>query len=173
MLEAMSTTSMATLHLLVGPAGAGKSTFARRRVAQSAALFLDLDACMVRLYGDDARPAEGVLEWYLERRERCRALLWDLALEALTCGADVYLELGLLTRAEREETYQRCRAEDLSLRVYLLDAPRELRRQRVLARNDSGAPHVQIVPLPFFERASDAWQAISEDERATWDIQDV
>lgn len=32
------------LHVLVGPVGAGKSTFARRQVADGSGVFLDLDA---------------------------------------------------------------------------------------------------------------------------------
>lgn len=157
-----------TLHLLVGPVGAGKTTFARRRIAASGGLLLDADTWMVRLYGADPRPADGVLAWYLERRERCRALIWDLAGEAVDAGVDVWLELGLLTRAEREAYYGRAAGEDREPVVHLVDAPRDERRRRVLARNEAGVPFTQVVPPEFFERASDAWEPVSEDERAAW-----
>ena len=58
-----------TLHLLIGPVGAGKSTYARERIARSPALFLDLDAWMVRLFGADPRHSEGVMAWFLEGLE--------------------------------------------------------------------------------------------------------
>ncbi|NVB40634.1 ATP-binding protein [Pseudenhygromyxa sp. WMMC2535] len=163
-------TTPGTLHLLIGPVGAGKSTYARRRALETGALFFDLDAWMVRLYGADERPAEGTLDWYLERRERCRGLLWDTTCDALGCGVDVFLELGLIGRGEREDCYRRARAEDLELRVLLLDAPRDLRRERVLARNDAPGPFTQIVPPAFFERATDAWEPPSADERDAWEI---
>jgi len=162
-----------TLNLLVGPVGAGKTTLARRRIAASGGLLLDVDHWMVRLFGDDPRPAEGVLDWYLERRERCRALIWDLAGEALDAGTDVWLELGLLTATERVEAYRSARAEDRSLVVHLVDAPRDVRRERVLARNESGAAHTQVVPPAFFERASDAWEPPSNEERATYGLVDA
>lgn len=164
---------MSTLHLLIGPVGAGKTTFARQRAAQASAVFLDLDTWMVRLFGKDTRPAENVIAWYLERRDRCSALLWDLAREVLAAGADVFLELGLVTSQERAAFYAKARDHELHLVVYCLDAPRGVRRERVLQRNSSGAEHVQIVPLPFFEFASDAWEQPSEAERQAADIIDV
>jgi len=127
---------------------------------------------MVRLFGDDLRPTEGVMVWYLERRERCRGLLWDVALGALRCGADVYLELGLVRRAEREDYFERARHEELEFIVHVLDAPRSVRRDRVVVRNASAAQHVQKVPLEFFEVASDAWEPVLEDERARWPVVD-
>ena len=39
------------LYLLVGPVGAGKSTYAKHRIASSSGVFLDVDTCMVRLFG--------------------------------------------------------------------------------------------------------------------------
>jgi predicted kinase len=161
------------LHLLIGPVGAGKTTFAQRQCARSAALLLDLDTWMVRLYGDDQRPAEGVVPWYLERRERCRALIWDVALHVLEGGVDVYLEIGLLGAGERASFYEQVRAEQLNARVYVIDAPRDVRRTRVEQRNQNPQPYTQVVPPEFFERASDAWQPPDQAERATWNIVDM
>lgn len=162
-----------TLHLLIGPVGAGKTTYAQRRLARSPALLLDLDSWMVRLFGADPRPPEDLLAWYLERRERCRDVIWDVALGVLDCGTDVLLELGLVSRAERGAFYEKARAAELPLVVYLLDAPREVRRERVARRNQSPGPSTQVVPPAFFERASDAWEPPSEEERATWGLVDV
>lgn len=162
-----------TLHLLIGPVGAGKTTYARQWIARSPAIHLDVDTCMVRLFGGDPRPLDDVMAWYLERRERCRGLLWDVALGALRCGADVLLELGLLQRVERVAFYERARAEDLELAVHVLDAPRSVRRERVASRNRSPGEHTQIVPLEIFERASDAWEPPLEPERVAWALSDV
>lgn len=159
--------------MLIGPVGAGKSTYAQRKAAATRGVFLDLDTWMVRLFGADPRPADNVLAWYLERRDRCRELLWNVALDVLRCGTDVFLEIGLLGVAEREAFYSRARGENLTLAVHLLDAPREARRERVLRRNQEPGPYTQVVPLEYFERASDAWEPPPESERASWDIIDV
>jgi predicted kinase len=157
--------TMGRLHLIVGPVGAGKSTFARDTAARKNAIFLDLDVWMVRLYGQDVRPSENVVGWYLERRERVRELLWDTTLDVLATGTDVVLEMGLVSRAERETFYAKARDEDLALTVYCVDAPRDVRRERVVKRNASAGEHTQIVPVEFFERASDAWEPPSSAER--------
>lgn len=136
-------------------------------------MFLDLDVWMVRLFGADPRPQDNVIAWYLERRERCRGLLWDVALDVLRGGVDVVLEFGLVTIADREAFYEKAQAEDLRLVVYLVDAPRDVRRERVLRRNKTPSPFSQIVPLEFFERASDIWQPPSDSERAARGIIDV
>lgn len=128
-------------------------------------MFLDLDTWMVRLFGKDARPRENVMAWYLERRDRCRALLWDLALEILFSGTDVFLELGLVANLEREAFYAKARGEDVRLVVYLLDASRDIRRERVAERNHSADEHTQVVPLHLFEMASDAWEPPTDAER--------
>ncbi|MBX2802207.1 MAG: ATP-binding protein [Myxococcales bacterium] len=161
-----------TVHLLIGPVGAGKTTYAERRVAQSRAVFLDLDRWMVRLFGDDQRPTTDVLGWYLERRERCRALMWEVAQRVVDCGSDVWLELGLVGAAERQATYERVTAAQLQLVVHLLDVPREVRRQRVARRNEHADAFTQLVPPPFFERASDAWEPPTEEERRRWSIEE-
>lgn len=166
-------TRTGTLHLLIGPVGAGKTTHGQRQAMRSGGVFLDLDAWMVRLFGADPRPQDGVIAWYLERRERCRSLLWDVANDVLRSGVDVVLELGLVTVADREAFYEKAHDEDLSLRVYLVDAPRDVRRERVLQRNKTPGPFTQIVPIEFFERASDLWQPPADAERARWNILDV
>jgi predicted kinase len=164
---------MSTLNLVIGPVGAGKTTFARQRAVRERAVFLDLDTWMVRLFAKDTRPQEDVIAWYLERRERCRALLWDLACEILSSGVDVFLELGLVASHEREAFYARARSGDLQLVVYLLDESRDIRRERVVERNRSAEEHTQIVPMPFFEVASDAWQPPTEAERRAMGIINV
>lgn len=127
---------------------------------------------MVRLFRDEARPAEGALAWYIERRERCRNLLWDLARDVVSCGTEVYLELGLLQSREREAYYVRARADGFRFIVHVLDAERSIRRERVAARNLSPGLYTQIVPPEFFELASDAWEPPCEAERLAWGLID-
>jgi predicted kinase len=164
---------MSALHLLIGPVGSGKSTWARHRSAHHAALFLDVDQWMVRLYGDDERPQANVMDWYLARRERVRKLIWDIAREGLRSGSEVILELGLVTAAERKNAYGTARSEDIDVRIHLTDAPRSIRRERVAQRNHMGGPFTQVVPAAFFEHASDAWEPVTEAERAEWSIIDA
>jgi predicted kinase len=158
---------MAQLRLVIGPVGAGKSTLASCLCREHGALRLTLDDWMTRLFRPD-RPAEGVMPWYVERAARCVDQIWQVSLGALAIGVDVVLEIGLIRRAEREVFYARVDDAAIGLEVYLVDAPRELRRQRVARRNrERGETFAMEVPPAFFELASDCWEPPEDHEHAT------
>lgn len=161
------------MHLVLGPVGAGKSTYVRTLAPEQRALRLILDDWMARLYGADERPASGRVAWYLERRDRCLAQIWEVADHACLLGTNVVLEIGLIRRDERAAFYERVDAAGHPLTVHLIDAPREVRRARVLKRNqERGETYAQGVPLEFFELASDMWEPPDEDERRARDIRE-
>ena len=155
---------MATLHLIEGPVGAGKSTFAMRLGCDLAATRLDLDEWMVTLFRPD-RPDGGFMEWYFERKCRCIEQIWNVASEILDSGNDVVLELGLVTQADRAAFYARVDASGRELVVYVLDTPEETRRQRVRERNRrQGDTFKMQVSDEIFEVANRAWEAPDETE---------
>jgi predicted kinase len=152
------------LHLIVGPVAAGKSTFALELSKQHRAVRLNLDEWMAQLFSPD-RPDVGVMSWYTERTARCIEQIWRLATSLIEAGTDVILEIGLIQRRDRERLYQRVTAKGYDLTVYALDAPRELRRERVQQRNlEKGATFSMVVPGHIFELASDMWEPLEQDE---------
>src|SRR5690606_18269563 len=66
------------VHLVVGPVGAGKSTFARRLARARAAIYLALDEWMAVLFRPD-RPEGDIASWYAERAARCVEQIWRVA----------------------------------------------------------------------------------------------
>ncbi len=119
---------------------------------------------MTRLFTPD-RPEGGIVDWYVERAARCVDQIWSVARELVQLGTDVVLEIGLIQRHDRESLYARVDAEALDLTVYVIDAPREVRRERVARRNDErGATFAMHVPPHFFELASDMWEPVTRVE---------
>lgn len=164
---------MARIHLVEGPVGAGKSTHVASLQLLHAAPALILDAWFVRLFSPD-RPAEGLMPWYVERKERCFTQIWTTARDILDRGHDVVLELGLVERASRERFYAMVDEAGYDMTVYLLDAPREVRRERVQRRNrEKGPTFAMEVPEAFFEMASDHWQPMDDVEIEIRDVQVV
>jgi predicted kinase/uncharacterized glyoxalase superfamily protein PhnB len=146
------------IHLIVGPVGAGKSTYALRLARERRAVHLTLDAWMTELFSPD-RPAEGVMEWYAERASRCIEQIWSVATAILAAGTNVILEIGLLRRNEREAFYRKIDQNEFNLSIHVLDASRDVRRERVKQRNQTkGDTFSMVVPLPLFELASDLWE---------------
>ena len=156
---------MPRIHLVIGPVGAGKSTFASTLSHKHGALRLTLDEWMATLFRPD-RPQQDVIPWYTERAERCLSQIQRVASAALAVGVDCVLEVGLIRQAERAAFYERLQGQSIAYTVYLLDAPRETRRQRVMARNlEQGPTFSMVVPPEVFELASDLWEPPDESER--------
>jgi predicted kinase len=158
------------VHLIVGPVGAGKSTFALRLAESGPMVRLTLDEWMTALFRPD-RPETGVIEWYVERAARCVERIWLVANDIVRAGTDVVLEVGLLRRRDREKLYARADAAGVTLVIHALDAPRDVRRERVERRNrEQGPTFSVVVPPDFFERASDLWEPLEPDEHAGRDV---
>jgi len=162
---------MAQIHLVVGPVGVGKSTFALDLCKKHRAVRLTLDDWMTELFSVD-RPDQGIMEWYVERTARCIEQIWKIVQEVIRAGTDVVLEIGLILRRDRERLYGRVDSEALDLSIYVLDAPRDIRRERVAQRNlERGQTFSMDVPPHIFELASDMWEPPTEDECDGLDVQ--
>jgi predicted kinase len=81
----------------------------------------------------------------------------------------VVLEIGLIRRGEREAFYRRVEDAGFELTIHLLDADRDVRRERVMRRNQEDGV-VQVVPLELFEMASDLWEAPDDIELSARDV---
>jgi predicted kinase len=71
----------------------------------------------------------------VERLGRCTTLIWSTALAMLGVGTSVVLDLGLMRRADRERMREMAQAAGLSVQWHFVDAPQDVRRARVAARN--------------------------------------
>lgn len=155
---------MAPIHLILGPVGAGKTTFAHELSQKERAVRFALDEFMTVLFRPD-RPDVGVMEWYVERSRRAVDQIFRVTERTVALGIPVVLELGLIQRRERTSFFKRVSENNLELVVYVLDAARATRRARVLHRNvEKGATFSMEVPAHMFELASDMWEPLDEHE---------
>lgn len=150
---------MPQVHLIEGPVGAGKSTYAAALAGRIGGIHIALDEWFARLFSPDRPPAD-VMPWYAERKERLVQHIWSHAQVLLESGAKPILELGLVQKRSREGLYELARAAGIELQVHVLEASREVRRERVARRNvEKGPTFSMVVPDPIFEFASDMWQS--------------
>ena len=126
---------MATLYLICGLPGAGKTTLARQLESAHSAVRLCPDEWIEALLADRADAAE------LDRlRDPVEGVQWQLAKRLLRLGVNVILENGFWSREERAR--YRSQAEALGARVELnyLQVERDELWARLAKRNQALPP---------------------------------
>src|SRR5918998_6301135 len=143
---------MATLLLMCGLPGSGKTTLAKRMERERDALRLTPDEWIARLYGPRLTPP--ALDWC---RDPVEAIQWEVAERALRLGLNVVLDFGFWSRAEREEFRARAAALGAGSEVHFLDVPRAELSARLAERAGAGPP-----PGTFrvTEAQLDAWSKV-------------
>ncbi len=156
---------MPTLHIIEGPVGAGKTTYANQLARELRTPPLVLDIWMTNLFQAD-RPEADLWSWYAERKARCFSQIMDLACNALDLGNDVIVELGLIKVENRLKLYADLEKEGRDFLIHMLQTSREERKRRVSQRNlDQGETFAMQVTEEVFEMASDMWEPFCETER--------
>jgi predicted kinase len=124
----------ATLNVIFGPCGAGKTTYAHAFARREKAVAFILDDWMARLFGPDM-PEPLQYDWMIERVGRCEGQIWATAAGVLATGNSVILDIGLMRKADRDRVREIAEATGLALQFHFVDAPQAVRRARVLDRN--------------------------------------
>ena len=125
----------ATLHVIFGPCGAGKTTYAHAFARREGAMAMILDDWMARLFGPDM-PEPLEYDWMIERVARCEAQIWNVTAGAIAAGTSAILDIGLMRRADRDRVRQIAEGAGLPLQFHFVTASAEVRRARVASRNE-------------------------------------
>ncbi len=150
---------MATLHLLHGAVGSGKTTFARKLEREIRAVRFTPDEWMIGLFGD--RPP---VETFQQRLDRLYELIWEHAGRVLQTGTDVIMDGGFWTRAARDEARRRAAALGAECRFYVLRCPPETARQRVLRRTAALPPGAFWINEPAIDELNRRVEPLGPDE---------
>ncbi len=125
---------MATLFLLCGLPGSGKTTYTRGVQAQGQ-VRLSSDDWMVALCGQHMPR-----DVFDARMSTVRELQWQVAEQVLRAGTDVVLDEGFWKREERDEYRARALALGVTCRLIYFDVPHEELRRRLRLRNQDLPP---------------------------------
>lgn len=136
---------MATLILVCGPTGAGKTTYALALSKEIGAVRFSIDAWMQKLYSQDMTELD--YSWMIERVNRCYEQIWEVSQQLLTLGSDVILDLGFTTKSQRQLFVERAallsvKSAAVESELHYLDTPQKVRRSRVTKRNIEKDPEV-------------------------------
>jgi predicted kinase len=164
---------VATIYLIEGPVGSGKSTLAANLHKELNAPRLILDRWMTNLFSPD-RPAADFVEWYVERKDRCIDQIWSVACDIIETDSDVILELGLIQQSLRDQFYDKVESAGYKMKIYVVDASKEVRKARVQQRNEMRGETFSVeVPDQIFEMANSMWESIDESECRDFEVEFV
>jgi predicted kinase len=139
---------MATLFLICGLPGAGKTTLARQLELSQSALRLSPDEWIASLLADVTDMVE------LDRlRSPVEAVQWEVAKRVLALGVDVVLEWGFWSRDER--IWYRSQAEAIGAQVDLRYL--EVGRDELWARLSKRNAHLPPGTFVVTEEQLDLW----------------
>ena len=142
---------MATVYMLCGLPGSGKTTRARQIEQEHQAIRLAEDDWIARLY-DEAAIHDN------DKRDLIKAVQWDLAERLLARGIDVVFDWGVWSRNERDDYRARCAALGASSVLVYLDVPLAELHRRIARRNQNLPPYTfHITPAEL-----DEWWALFE-----------
>ena len=126
---------MATVHLICGSTGAGKTTYALKLESLLNAPRFSIDEWMEALFIRD-QPENMSFDWAWERVLRCEDRIWASAKEFIKRDIDVILDLGLSKHLHRQRFYKLASEAKAAPALHYVTAPVDIRRDRVKTRNE-------------------------------------
>lgn len=155
---------MATVTLITGPTGAGKTTHARKLCDQTGALRFSIDEWMAALFGADT-PGTLTFDWAIERVGRCEVQIQAVGSQLLGAGMDVVLDLGFTTGEQRDRFRKWAQAQGAQVILHFVTTEKPVRFARVQRRNrDRSETFAFEVTAPMFEFMENRFQAPSAAE---------
>jgi predicted kinase len=142
-----------TLFLMIGLAGAGKTTRARQLAADHRALRLTPDEWMIPLFGES--DADG-------KRDVLEGRLLSVALEVLALGTDVVLDFGCWSRDERSAIRSLAGSVGASYRGLYMPVDEQTQLARIAHRQR----HTPEQTFPMDETDVAVWRSLFEEPDA-------
>ena len=121
---------MATLHLMIGLPGSGKTTRAKELEMEKHVLRLTPDEWQSFLFGHDIGE-----EAHDERHTRIEQIMWSVAARVLQFGTDVILDFGCWAQSERDEFRRKAHDLGAGFKLHYMDVPLEELQRRLAERN--------------------------------------
>ncbi|MGH7438753.1 MAG: AAA family ATPase [Polyangiaceae bacterium] len=155
---------MGSVHLICGPLGAGKTTYAHALAKRVQGLCLSTDQWLVTLFHPDRPPSHG-FEWALDRMLRIEAQMWHVAEPLIARGVPVLFDSGLPRREDRERWRWRALELGGTPKLHYLDVDVDIRRSRVRMRNEERGPAFAFaISDAMFDHMEGRFEPPTEDE---------
>ncbi|MBQ9035350.1 MAG: AAA family ATPase [Alphaproteobacteria bacterium] len=130
---------MATIHLMVGFMGFGKTTLAKQLAEKIPAVRLTHDEFMVKLYRRNMPYDE-----FHPNYDKVDKVLWNLAEKIIKTGTDVIMDYGFWSHSDRENAYQKAKKITDNVLFHYVYCDMFLAKERILARSAQNSDELYI-----------------------------
>lgn len=130
---------MATIHLMVGFMGFGKTTVAKELAQKLPAICLTHDEFMVKLYGRNMPYHE-----FHPNYDKVDDVLWDLAEKIIKTGTDVIMDYGFWSHQDREKAYNHAKRITPNVVFHYVYCDMETAKRRILKRSQENLDELFI-----------------------------
>lgn len=148
---------MATVHLVCGFLGAGKTTFSEVLAKQKSAVKFSVDELYLQLFTDE--PTRHLDDKALDRLLLMLNSIWPQILKG---GVDVVLDFGFWRRAFRDDIRGQASLVGAEIRLYWLQCPDDIALARCLQRN--GSPGAFLITAQDFHELKAKFEPLASDE---------
>ena len=149
----------ATVHILCGFIGAGKTTFAKKLEERTGAVRITKDEWLIQIIGND--PTIHGFEAY---DGRMCGLSRDIAFRLAAKGVDVIIDEGVWEKEQRDILRRLTEEAGAQAVVYYLDTPMDTIRERVARRTLNPGKESFKISGELLDFYLQYWQPPSEDE---------
>ncbi len=157
---------MAAIHMICGPVGVGKTTYAIALAQELGAVRFSIDDWLSELFFPD-QPDPLTYDWAVARARRCETRSLAVSQDILAAGRDVIWDMGFMERDQRARVLGQVADTPYGVRLHVLEAPADVRRARVAQRNiNKPDGYVMDVTDEIFDFMENRSAAVSDDEAA-------
>lgn len=150
----------ATVYLICGFIGAGKTTFSKKLAEKTGAMRVTKDEWMVKIFGNKVPNRED----FETLDTNVANLATEFALELARRGVDVILDEGYWVRLQRDELKERIKQVGASWVLYYVETPMEEMKERVVNRTINPGKESFEISKEMFDSYVKYWQPPTKDE---------
>ncbi|ACA88555.1 AAA family ATPase [Shewanella woodyi] len=153
------------IHLVSGPIGAGKTTYAKDLSIKESSILFSEDDWLSKLFVPDApegllnQPMQIVGEWATEKYQRCRGQIWLVCQQLLDNGISIVLDGAAANETQRDAIRKKASDNNVNFQLHYITAPEDIRRKRVFDRNIvQGETYSLEVTLAMYEHTESYYE---------------
>ena len=155
---------MATIHIMHGFIGFGKTTTAKKIAKEHSAVRLEIDGFMAKLFGRNP-----ISDGFWHYSEPIKDLIWDIAKETINNGTDVVIDHGFWTKQQRQDVWKRAKQITPNVVFHVIKCDMEVAKARAISRTLNNKDTLNIDGADF-DSQKNQFEPIQADEAKNYEI---